>query len=548
MTLELDLGKQEGISCGDVPAATTRSSWRAELHEVLSTPSTSSIDPTAYDTAWAARVPDRHNPDRPAFPDALDWLLANQHTDGSWGACLHYYHDRLISTLIGALTLSYWSERLGSGIWSDRLEAAQRAIWHNLAGLQIDPYDLIGSELILPTLLDEARSQRLHLPYNSFAKIGRMRQAKLELIPPELIYTRTVSTIFSAEFLGNRLDVHRVNGLQDANGSIASSPSATAYYLLKDPDNLLARDYLIGVLSRHGGAAPAVDPIDVFEPAWLLFHAALVWPDSSEVASAIRPHVAALAEEFERKHGAGYNSYFAVPDLDGTSMVFRVLAWAGLNPDPATLAQFETDDHFRCFPYERNPSISAHMHLLDALHAAPRFADRDRMIRKVRGFLERSRTLQTFWFDKWHASPYYTTAHAVIALRETCCLADDAVYWMVNTQNADGSWGYYETPTAEETAYCVQALSAYLRYGTTVDVEETIQRGVDYLIRSAERERVSYTPLWIGKSLYTPRRVVHAAVLSALAMAESIGLGQHELTAHRVHLPSRIPARVRVTR
>jgi halimadienyl-diphosphate synthase len=469
-----------------------------------------------------ARVPDLKHPRRPAFPRALDWLLQHQQADGSWGVRLKYHHDRVLSTLAAMLTLSYWQEQFETDTWSSRLEAARQSIWNHVQGLHRDPYDLIGFELIVPTLLEDARRQGLTLPYASFGEVVRTCEAKLKLIPPELIYTRNVSTIFSAEFLGDRLDVSRVNGLQDDNGSIASSPSATAYYLLKDPRNRAARDYLARVLDGHDGAAPAVDPIDVFEAAWVLFSAAQVWPDASQLAFEIGPHVDVLIEEFRRKNGAGYNSYFAVPDLDGTSMVFRVLNWVGIDPDPALLAQFEEDDHFRCFPFERNPSISAHVHLLDALRAAPEFPRRRRMIGKVLDFLGRSRTLQTFWFDKWHASPYYTTAHAIIALREHRYLAEEAAYWMINTQNKDGSWGYYDEGTAEETAYCLQALVSYQRGGAACEqIASAIRRGAEYLASSIERRACAYTPLWIGKSLYTPTWVVHAAVLSALALAEA---------------------------
>jgi halimadienyl-diphosphate synthase len=503
---------------------------------LLSVVGSGCIEPTAYDTAWVARVPQREFPDRPAFPQALEWLVAHQHADGSWGTPLNYHHDRIISTLNAMLTLAHWKDRFDRSAWQDRIEAAQGAVWRDAAGMPSDPYDTIGFELILPTLLDEARRCGLDVPYDAFATargVARMREAKLKRIPPELVYTRHISTIFSAEFLGDELDVERVSGLQDENGSIASSPSATAYVLLKDPHNLAARDYLAGVLARHGGAAPAVDPIDVFEPAWTLYNVSRVWPDASQVAPAIEPHVAALAGEWQRKNGAGYNSYFAVPDLDGTSMVFRLLTWAGIPPDPALFAQFEEDDHFRCFPYERNPSISAHVHLLDALRAAPPFPDRERMLRKVLSFLDRSRTLRTFWFDKWHASPYYTTAHAITALREDAgpstlpsvagqALAADAVYWIVNTQNEDGSWGYYSTSTAEETAYCVQALVAYSRdRAVNQGLGDAIRRGVDYLVSSAERIDCRYTPLWLAKSLYSPKWVVHSTVLSALALAES---------------------------
>jgi hypothetical protein len=35
---------------------------------------------------------------------------------------------------------------------------------------------------------------------------------------------------------------------------------------------------------------------------------------------------------------------------------------------------------------------------------------------KVRKWLSGSRTDYGYWIDKWHVSPYYPTAHAVIAL------------------------------------------------------------------------------------------------------------------------------------
>lgn len=500
---------------------TSRSTWASALRELLGTVGSGRIEPTAYDTAWVARVPHPDDPGRPAYPEALDWLLARQHPDGSWGARINYHYDRVLSTLAAMLTLAQWQTRYASpDAWTSELEAAQRSIWRHVSGLRRDPYDTIGFELILPALLAEARRFGFLLPYNSFDIFSKMYSAKLSLIPPEMIYTRRVSTIFSAEFLGDQLDVQRVNDLQDANGSIASSPSATAYYLLKDPGNRLAREYLQRVLDRGGGAAPAVDPIDVFEPVWLMFNASQVWAEPGPLAPALKPHLEALGAELARKNGVGYNTYFAVPDLDGTATAFRALAWAGVSLDPALLAQFEEEDHFRCFPYERNPSISAHVHLLDALRVAPAFPDRERMTRKVLDFLERSRTFQTFWFDKWHASPYYTTAHAVLALGDNRSLADDAIFWIVNTQNPDGSWGYYDTGTAEETAYCLQALVAYHRSGGAVD-RAVMQRGAAYLASSVERANVDYTPLWIGKSLYTPTWVVHSTVLSALAMVES---------------------------
>jgi hypothetical protein len=140
-------------------------------------------------------------------------------------------------------------------------------------------------------------------------------------------------------------------------------------------------------------------------------------------------------------------------------------------------------------------------------------------VQKILRFLRRAQILQLFWFDKWHASPYYPTSHAVIA----CAgydddLVDDAVYWILETQNQDGSWGCY-MPTAEETAYCLQALVSWKRHGGQVP-GDALKRGATWL---ADHTEPSYAPLWIGKCLYCPVRVVRSAILSTLMLVVQEG-------------------------
>ncbi len=99
-------------------------------------------------------------------------------------------------------------------------------------------------------------------------------------------------------------------------------------------------------------------------------------------------------------------------------------------------------------------------------------------------------------------------------------LVDDAVYWIKETQNADGSWGYF-LPTAEETSYCLQSLVAWRRFGEDVPID-AIERGVSWL---SEHTEPPYPPLWIGKGLYSPTHVVRATILSALTLAaQEIGV------------------------
>jgi halimadienyl-diphosphate synthase len=118
--------------------------------------------------------------------------------------------------------------------------------------------------------------------------------------------------------------------------------------------------------------------------------------------------------------------------------------------------------------------------------------------------------------DKWHASAYYPTAHAIIA----CAgfendLVTKSVEWILKTQNSNGSWGTY-IPTAEETAYAMQALWVWNQKAARIP-RSVFKNGARWLLENLDRP---YPPLWIGKCLYNPRLVIRSAVISALALTQ----------------------------
>ncbi len=468
---------------------------------------------TAYDTAWVASIPDPERPDRPAFPQALEWLRLHQHSDGSWGADVEYYHDRVLSTLIACLVLAQWHQ----DEWTDyQVEAGVKSLWRYTTRLSKDPCEPIGFELILPTLLNQAKDMGFALPYAQYDPYVAERERKISLIPGELLYSRYVTSTFSLEFLGREAQLARMDGnLLESNHSIATSPSATCFYWQQTRD-ARAMHYLERLVKIRQGAIPAVDPIDVFERAWALrslFQIADQYPEP------VRWHLDALARAWN-PDGMAYNRFVATPDLDNTAVTFAVLKHGGYDPNPDIFARYELDDHFMCYAYERNPSISAHIHLLEALGAGGDFGGRARMLKKTENFLTRTRTYSTFWYDKWHISPYYTTAHGIVAAIPAIPeMVENAIEWVVQTQRLDGSWGYFSNSTAEETAYCLQALSWCKRHGMRIP-QAVFERGAEYLAGSVERKSKSYRPLWISKTLYSPTWVIHSSVQGALAMCD----------------------------
>ena len=89
----------------------------------------------------------------------------------------------------------------------------------------------------------------------------------------------------------------------------------------------------------------------------------------------------------------------------------------------------------------------------------PSYEHYQRMSDKALQFLGKTLHSGIFWFDKWQSSPYYTTAHGILALLALDSeLVESAIMWFIQTQRPDGSWGYL-SGTTEETAYGLQALT-----------------------------------------------------------------------------------------
>ena len=219
--------------------------------------------------------------------------------------------------------------------------------------------------------------------------------------------------------------------------------------------NPAALAYLHRIVAN--GAAPNFAPFDVFERAWTLWNLSLTESLDAQTLELCQLHLDFLVNSWQPGSGVGFASEYTPKDGDDSGLTFDVLSRFGRQLDLETLLNYEKEEHFRCYALESNPSISANIHLLGALRQAG-MGRESPSVRKIVNFLYQTRFLHMFWFDKWHSSPYYATSHAIIAAESIADnLVEKAIDWILETQNHDGSWGYY-VPTAEETAYCLQAL------------------------------------------------------------------------------------------
>lgn len=467
---------------------------------------------TAYDTAWLARLGELGDP---AGETALEWLREHQLEDGAWGAWHpHYHHDRFISTLAAITTLA----RRGRIRDRERIRRAEAALHAEAKLLDQDPAgETIGFELIVPTLLNEAKALGAihHVEQDVIRRLAPLRAAKLARLPQGMI-NRHVTVAFSAEMAGmDGQAILNVEHLQEANGSVGLSPSATAYFALYirrgDPR---AMAYLRDVIARQGGQAPNVAPFDIFEQAWSLFNLHIAGALEGEALRRCQRSVDYLEQHWEPGVGVAFSPSYTPKDSDDTILAYEVLKRLGRQPDLDAVLQYEEAEHFRCFALESNPSISANIHILSGFrHELPAA---DPRVEKIRRFLMRVRRPEGYWLDKWHASPYYATSQAILAAAGYVDLQlADSIAWILRTQRENGAWGHYEHCTTEETAYSLMALAFWKQHGGAVPAD-ALKRGADWL---ADHAGLPYTALWIGKCLYCPELVVRSAALSALVMA-----------------------------
>jgi halimadienyl-diphosphate synthase len=471
---------------GTSVAAVLHVTLHDELLELARRPGPVTLAPVAHDTAWVARVGEPENPAVQAFPGALQWLLDHQHGDGTWGGRLAHHQDRVVSTLAAMVALAQWREVIGNAeACTERLHAAGWGLAPHLAALGRDLTPLADFEARAAALVRDVRWRRLIVPANGLDALARRSG------------TRAVEA-----------DPLAVSPNLDADGSLSGSAARTARYLLANPTSPPARAHLTALTAPHGGAAPPALPgADLFQRAWVLRQAALTWPDRG-------------SDELWAEARGGLRARLGVAsDRGAAAVAASLLFWAGEAPPRAVLRSLaDGSEPTADRPFLTFVLVGAQVHTLAALRAAPAFDGREAAIRKIIGFLARTASTDHFWIDGRHASPYYATAHAVLALGPGLSLTDEAVGWMEQTQRPDGSWGFFERSTVEESAYCVQALACHRRAGGQV-AADAIERGARFIEDARPPAGQDYEPLWVAETLYAPTHVVHATVLSALILA-----------------------------
>ncbi|XVQ14258.1 prenyltransferase/squalene oxidase repeat-containing protein [Spirillospora sp. CA-255316] len=475
----------------------------------------------------------------------IDYLMARQQRDGSWGGPGQYALAPTLSATEALLHLACAPDRpairaeRGTDA-ADLLAAAAERGLEALGRLLGDsPRHLpgtVGADAVVRHLITEInqrlcrcdRPQAAHrrlrghaplpLPVVSQGQPGATLALRQQVPRPAPGLPSVTGHILEAAGGAARDST----GLA-VEGVVGGSPAATAAWVAhsgnehRDPHCMR---WLHRLARRYGGPVPSLWPTAVYEQALVV--AALARGGLTDAVPA------SLRAGLRRSITCG--GIAPAPglprDCQATSTLLHALGALGEDAPLEVLQEFRTAAHFQRWPGEPAPSTVTNAHVLEALgcqvtlrpQRRPRYAP---TIAAITQWLQNRQHPSGYWDDPWHTSPYYATYCSVMALSRyggfACggspaggdAAVTRAVRWIQTTQRPDGAWGRW-TGTAEETAYALQTLLAAAHHASP----GPLARGAAALRRLTGASR-DHPPLWCGKDLYAPAAVIDAVVLAA---------------------------------
>ncbi|KAL9266969.1 (-)-kolavenyl diphosphate synthase TPS10, chloroplastic-like protein [Drosera capensis] len=356
------------------------------------------ISVSAYDTAWVAMVEDISGSGEPQFPACLEWIVANQLPDGSWGdSCIFSAHDRIINTFACLIALKSWN------IHPHLQEKGMTFIKNNMRKLgdENGEHMPIGFEVAFPALVEKAQSLGIDFSVSDkctvLHEIYAKRRIKLTRIPWDTMHEVPTTLLHSLEGMGG-LDWEKLLKLQSQDGSFLFSPSSTAYALIQTKD-LKCLKYLDKAVKRFGGV-PNVYPVDLFEHMWVA--------DRLQRLGLSRYFKAEIEELIDYVHrywtvrGICWARNSNVQDIDDTAMGFRLLRLHGYDVSVDVFKNFKKDGEFFCFAGQSTQAVTGMYNLYRASQL--QFPTSEKILEEARNFSSkflRKKQASNEILDKW---------------------------------------------------------------------------------------------------------------------------------------------------
>nr|CAD39717.1 OSJNBa0052P16.14 [Oryza sativa Japonica Group] len=237
--------------------------WEARILRHLENPE---FLPSSYDIAWVAMVPlpGTDHLQAPCFPECVEWILQNQHSNGSWGVNefdSSASKDILLSTLACIIALEKWN------VGSEQIRRGLHFIAKNFSIVIDDQIAApIGFNLTFPAMVNLAIKMGLEFPASeiSIDQILHLRDMELKRLAGDESLGKEAYFAYIAEGLEESMvDWSEVMKFQGKNGSLFNSPAATAAALVHRYDDK-ALGYLYSVVNKFGGEVPTVYPLNIF--------------------------------------------------------------------------------------------------------------------------------------------------------------------------------------------------------------------------------------------------------------------------------------------
>ena len=478
--------------------------------------------PCIYDTAYLSTITNTQGDH--VFPNTLKFIIKNQNHNSSWGN-KQILADQILNTLASTFALKN-SKKSSNHIFKKKYDLGINFLLNNFDDIKNDSYFTAAFEFISTNLIqkinaiDNESSLDPLMSSQSYKFLEKMKYKKLSKLPLDMLSKVKTPFLFALESLDQYDLQQNFDHFVESNGSIATSPSATAYYLTNNPDSTKKLDmlnYLDKYVNKDGGIQSFAD-YRLMNIPFVLFPLT----KAGIMNKSYKKVLEQLLLPYWTKQGIGHSSYFPVADADDTAVSLYLLNKYSIIDSKSKLFDsikyYSKDDYYVTYPFEIGASNMVNLHVLD-MYLETNLINKDEEVDKLLTHIEAQlQKIDGIGGDKYHYSPYCQNAHAVLALTKSFPeQARILIDWFIENQHEDGKWGFNGIVTVEETAYAVLALCYYHKYAEKLDLS-ILRNAIEYLVTNNE----PYQDLWLSKTAYTPIETVEAHITAALALYSKI--------------------------
>ncbi|KAL6634117.1 hypothetical protein ACP70R_026788 [Stipagrostis hirtigluma subsp. patula] len=291
--------------------------------------------PSSYDTAWAAMVPAQGAPHAPRFPRYVEWIMRNQHDDGSWGIGNLDYHslgkEAINTTLACILALKKWN------VGDEHVRKGLRFFANNSSYITDEKCDTPeGFNIIFPGMVMLGTDLGLEFPMgqSELDDIFQLREMELQ----SMASGRKAYMAYIAEGLRNKQDWDQILTYQSMNGSLFNSPSATSALVIHSRDTS-ALKYLDFLENKFGSSVPTVYPMNIYSKLFIV-------ETLEKMGISYR-----FSDEINRILDMTYKSWLQndeeiLMDSETCAMAFRVLRMRGYDVSSDIFSKFFEDSKY----------------------------------------------------------------------------------------------------------------------------------------------------------------------------------------------------------